>query len=111
MTVAEATIDKIDQAVQSADAAFASYRELANTQRAKFLDAIAAEIENLGEALIQTANRETALPAGRKIVYKTATENAATNGTKAFTLTTKVGSTANAESTAVQAHKMSTERR
>jgi 2,5-dioxopentanoate dehydrogenase len=65
MTVAEATIDKIDDAVQSADAAFAGYRELAREERAKFLESIAGHIENLGDALLQTANRETALPLAR----------------------------------------------
>jgi len=75
MTVAEATIDRIDEAVHSADAAFAGYRELPNAERAKFLDAIAAEIENLGDALLQTANRETALPAARLTGERARTTN------------------------------------
>jgi 2,5-dioxopentanoate dehydrogenase len=65
MTAAETTIDRIDEAVQASDAAFASYRALSGAEKAKFLEAIASEIEQLGDVLLETASRETALPLPR----------------------------------------------
>ena len=45
--------------------AFPIYRATAPEARAAFLDAIAAEIESLGDALIERAAQETGLPAAR----------------------------------------------
>lgn len=61
----EATPDEINQAVALADAAFWLYRKKSGTERAAFLDAIADEVLALGDQLIQTAMRESALPEGR----------------------------------------------
>ena len=41
------------------------YRQRTSLERAQFLERIAAEIEALGDALIERANAETALPAAR----------------------------------------------
>ncbi|GBR10198.1 2,5-dioxovalerate dehydrogenase [Asaia siamensis] len=55
----------VDQACQLADAAFDSYRATSPEMRAKFLDAIADEIEALGDALIVRACAESGLPEAR----------------------------------------------
>ncbi|MBY6188537.1 aldehyde dehydrogenase (NADP(+)) [Marinobacter hydrocarbonoclasticus] len=52
-------------AASAAADAFVAYRRLSNAQRAEFLEAIADEIEALGEALLIRAEQETALPAAR----------------------------------------------
>ena len=75
MTVAEASIDKIDQAGVAADAAGARYRETSAGDRAKFLETIASEIEALGDTLLQTASRETALPLARLTGERARTTN------------------------------------
>ena len=49
---------------QAADA-FAVYRKISPDQKAVFLEAIADNIESLGDALIQQASEETNLPAAR----------------------------------------------
>lgn len=53
------------RACAAADAAFEPYRAMPYAQRAAFLEAIGAEIEVLGDALIVTAMRETGLPRAR----------------------------------------------
>lgn len=55
----------IDRACTLAAAAFDAYRETAPEARARFLETIAAEIEALGDALIERAMAETALPRAR----------------------------------------------
>lgn len=60
-----ATFDEIDAAVSAAYAAFDTYSLCGPTKRAEFLEAIADEIEALGDALIERANIETALPLPR----------------------------------------------
>lgn len=55
----------VDQAAREADAAFARYRRTSGEERAVFLERIAQEIEALGDALLQQANRETGLPLPR----------------------------------------------
>ena len=65
MTRPDSTSAEIDRAVRAADSAFASFRALPGESRAAFLDVIATEIEVLGDALIECASRETALPVGR----------------------------------------------
>lgn len=54
-----------EQAVEKAAAAFSTYASLSPHQRADFLDAIATEIENIGEELIERAVLESGLPTGR----------------------------------------------
>lgn len=61
----EATSVEVDAAVQAAASAFEDYRAQAPEVRAKLLEAIAAEIEALGDALLQRANAETGLPLAR----------------------------------------------
>ncbi len=57
--------DEIKAKVQSAAEAFAIYRQKRGGEKAIFLETIAAEIEAIGEALIQICSAETALPAAR----------------------------------------------
>lgn len=61
----EATIALVDDALAQAAAAFHLYRRKPATDRADFLEAIATEIEALGEDLIARASAETGLPAER----------------------------------------------
>src|SRR5256885_6532039 len=61
----EATESEIDSAMQLAEKAFESYRRKSAADRAAFLNAIASEIEALGDALINKAVEETALPPAR----------------------------------------------
>lgn len=57
-----ASSQNIDQAAVQAQAAFASYSQLSAELRADFLDAIGEEILNLGDALLNITEQETALP-------------------------------------------------
>lgn len=57
----EATANEIDRALNLASEAFLPYRNRTAEERATFLETIAAEIENLGDPLLEIANRETAL--------------------------------------------------
>ena len=61
----EASSAHADAALRAADAAFDEFRAKTPEQRAAFLDAIAANIEALGDALLQRANAETGLPMAR----------------------------------------------
>ncbi|WP_435274209.1 aldehyde dehydrogenase (NADP(+)) [Psychrobium sp. nBUS_13] len=61
-TFFEASADDADSAVASANDAFRQYRRKSAAQRAALLNAIASEIENLGEQLVHAAMSETALP-------------------------------------------------
>ena len=61
----EASSDEIDQAVEMAWRAFEQYRTISGTRKATFLNAIADEIMNLGEELIETYCMESGLPPGR----------------------------------------------
>ncbi len=56
-----ATPAVIDSAAEAAAAAFAETRTYPAARLADFLDAVAAEIEALGDALLETADEETAL--------------------------------------------------
>jgi len=58
----DATIQEIDQVVNTAWQAFHQYRKLGLQQRAAFMRAIATELNNAGDELIQIAMRETNLP-------------------------------------------------
>ncbi|HQR32430.1 MAG TPA: aldehyde dehydrogenase (NADP(+)) [Blastocatellia bacterium] len=61
----EASADHVNRALVAAEEAFHSYRKLPAENRAAFLDAIADEILAIGDALIERANIETALPKER----------------------------------------------
>jgi alpha-ketoglutaric semialdehyde dehydrogenase len=64
--LAEATVQDIDHALVAADRAFETYRKVSPDGRAALLERIAAEVEALGDALLETAHAETSLPiAGR----------------------------------------------
>lgn len=56
---------EVDQACALAEAAFNSYRETGLEARATFLETIAAEIEGLGDKLVERAMAETGLPRPR----------------------------------------------
>ncbi|MCP3729847.1 aldehyde dehydrogenase (NADP(+)) [Sphingomonas sp. MG17] len=55
----------VDQACTAAAAAFDVFRETSPEARAAFLEAIAAEIETLGDALVERAMLESGLPQAR----------------------------------------------
>lgn len=60
-----ATVDDVAQACDLADEAFDLFRELAPARRAEFLEEIAAQIDALGDALVDRAAQETGLPGAR----------------------------------------------
>ncbi|MDA8482259.1 aldehyde dehydrogenase (NADP(+)) [Pseudomonas resinovorans] len=64
-TFHQATEAEVDAAARAAEAAYPTFRTLPAERRAAFLDAIAAELDALGEAFINTVCRETALPSTR----------------------------------------------
>ncbi|MCJ1884688.1 aldehyde dehydrogenase (NADP(+)) [Pseudomonas sp. LA21] len=61
----QATAEEVDAAALAAEAAFPIYSRLPAERRAEFLDAIAGELEALGDDFVATVCRETALPAAR----------------------------------------------
>ncbi|MBK4995603.1 aldehyde dehydrogenase (NADP(+)) [Pseudomonas sp. S37] len=61
----QATGDEVEAAVQAAEAAYPAYRSTSPAERAGFLDAIANELDALGDDFIQHVMRETALPEAR----------------------------------------------
>lgn len=67
----EATYAEVDRALTAATRAFYGYRARDAYERAAFLDAIAEHIEGLGDALLDRANAETALPRDRLISERT----------------------------------------
>jgi alpha-ketoglutaric semialdehyde dehydrogenase len=60
-----ATPTETENAIQKAKKAFASYQKVSGKDKATFLNAIADEIENLGDELIERACAESGLPKGR----------------------------------------------
>ena len=62
---AVANSDEIEEAVLKAETAFEVYKKTSFEERAIFLEAIAAEIAAIGEALIQRAMLESGLPEAR----------------------------------------------
>jgi len=64
-TFFQATEAEVDAAAKAAAAAFPVYRNLAPEQRAVFLEAIADELDALGDDFVASVCRETALPTGR----------------------------------------------
>jgi 2,5-dioxopentanoate dehydrogenase len=61
----EAPPAEVDRAMSAAALAFADYRTRSGEERGRLLDKIAAEIEALGDALIERASAETGLPVAR----------------------------------------------
>ncbi len=61
----DATIQEVDAVMQQAWKAFYQYRKCSLKQRADFMRAIALELEDAGDTLIQTAMSETNLPEAR----------------------------------------------
>jgi alpha-ketoglutaric semialdehyde dehydrogenase len=59
------TTEEIDNVLNEAWEAFHIYRKVSLKQRANFMRSIATELENCGDALIQTAMSETNLPEAR----------------------------------------------
>ncbi|MCF2947486.1 aldehyde dehydrogenase (NADP(+)) [Paraglaciecola aquimarina] len=53
--------NEVEQALHAAASAFEAYSQTPNTARAEFLEAIAEEIESLGDQLLAVCNQETAL--------------------------------------------------
>ena len=60
-----ATAAEIEAAVKLAHEAFASYGHMSGREKARFLRAIAANIESIAEEVIARAEQETALPKAR----------------------------------------------
>jgi 2,5-dioxopentanoate dehydrogenase len=60
-----ATDEQVDHAISKATAAFELFRQTSFKKRAEFLDTIADEIMQLGDALIERAHLETGLPEAR----------------------------------------------
>src|SRR5450755_4129956 len=65
MIFEDASLQEIDKVMEEAWQAFAQYRKSSLKQRARFMKAIAVEIEALGDVLIQTTMSETNLPEAR----------------------------------------------
>lgn len=61
----DATVQEVDVVMQQAWKAFYQYRKCSLKQRADFMRAIALELEDAGDALVQTAMSETNLPQAR----------------------------------------------
>ncbi len=64
-TFYEATSVEINEAVELASEAYKTYKDVSGTKKADFLEAIAIEIEALGDELIDTYCKESGLPEGR----------------------------------------------
>ena len=61
----QATLEEVDVAAKAAAAAYPAYRSLSAERRAQFLDAIADELDALGDDFVAVVCSETALPASR----------------------------------------------
>lgn len=57
--------EQVSAAIAEAQAAFTSYRSISPSHRARFLNAIAANIESDAELIVKRAGQETGLPAAR----------------------------------------------
>ncbi len=71
----EASDDDINSAIQWATKAYATYRRKSGSEKATLLDAIADEINALGDDLIRRAMEETGLPEARLIGERARTVN------------------------------------
>ncbi len=65
MSYKDFSVEEINTVMQDAWNAFHVYRKMSLKQRADFMRAVAVELENCGDALIQTAMNETNLPEAR----------------------------------------------
>ena len=65
MSYKDFSVEEIDTVMQDAWNAFHIYRKFSLKKRAAFMRAIAIELENCGDVLIQTAMQETNLPEAR----------------------------------------------
>jgi len=61
----QATPEEVEAAAKAAAGAYPVYRSLSAERRAQFLDAIADELDALGDDFVAVVCRETALPAAR----------------------------------------------
>ncbi|WP_130904664.1 aldehyde dehydrogenase (NADP(+)) [Pseudomonas sp. Sample_22] len=61
----QATLEEVGAAAMAAHQAYPIYRHVPSERRAQFLEAIAAELDALGEDFINLVCQETALPAAR----------------------------------------------
>lgn len=61
----QATEKEVDAAARAAASAYPAFRTLPATRRAEFLEAIAAQLDALGDDFVSLVCRETALPAAR----------------------------------------------
>ncbi|MGF6593769.1 aldehyde dehydrogenase (NADP(+)) [Pseudomonas sp. 2835] len=61
----QATAQEVDAAAKAAADAYPAFRSLSPERRAQFLEAIATQLEALGDDFITLVSRETALPAAR----------------------------------------------
>lgn len=64
-TFYQATEAEVDTAARAAEAVFPEFRQLSPVRRAEFLEAIADELDALGDDFVAIVCQETALPAGR----------------------------------------------
>src|ERR1700722_6827612 len=71
----EAGDAEVDAALTAAVSAFQATRNLEPRWPARFLEAIAEQISNLGDALLERANQETALPPARLVSERGRTVN------------------------------------
>lgn len=61
----QATVEEVDAAAQAAATAYPTFRTLSAVRRAEFLEAIATQLDALGDEFVALVTRETALPNGR----------------------------------------------
>ncbi len=61
----KATQGELEKAVEKASEAYKTYRNFSGNKKAKFLEAIASEIESLGDKLLERYVAESGLPLGR----------------------------------------------
>ena len=62
-----ASLEDVNKALEKAISAFVIFKQTTTEQRATFLEIIANEMEDLGDALIERASLETGLPSARII--------------------------------------------
>ena len=63
----QATVEEVDAAVTAAAQAYPVYRHLPAARRAEFLEAIATELDALGDDFVALVCQETALPAATPV--------------------------------------------
>ena len=73
MEFTDASIEEVNEVMQRAWDAFTIYRKAPLKERARFMRAIAKELDSAGDELIQTAMQETNLPEARLKNEKTRT--------------------------------------